>query len=115
MRDLLDLMGDTGQPPKGIGADVLPATEPTSPPNTLKSEHVELDMVLHYDNEVKGTILVSKSGAESEAVWLKDVEFVRTGKSAPATTTAGKPVQGGLPIVAVNVPEWLARDKGLLS
>jgi hypothetical protein len=65
---------------------------------------------------VKGTILVSETGHEAKAVWLpkSQIEFQRTGKSAPAFTTQGKPIQGGLPLLAVNCPEWLAKDRGFI-
>lgn len=107
--NLLDLMGDQGQQPREVAAD-KPAVRPP------KTEHVELDLVLHYDNEVRATVLVSESGDESKAVWLpkSEIAIAETGRRAPAITTQGKPVENGLPVIACNIPEWLAKDRGLI-
>lgn len=102
---LLDLMGDTGQKPKDIASDKPSVTE-----------SCELELVLHYDNDVKGSIQVSVDGDTSKAFWLpkSEIEFREVGRNAPATTTAGNPVPGGLPVVICNLPEWLAKDRGLI-
>lgn len=109
--NLLDLMGDKGQAPREIAADKQP-----SAPAQNKTEHVELDLVLHYDNDVRAAMLVSIDGDESHAVWLpkSEIAFVLAGRNASATTTQGKPVDGGLPVVSINMPEWLAKDRGLI-
>jgi hypothetical protein len=111
---LLDLMGDTGQKPKPIASD--PPDMPTPSTDIGKTEHCELELVLHYDNEVKGDILVSADGDTNKAVWLpkSQVQFTHAGRNAPATTTAGNPVAGGLPVIIANLPEWLAKDRGLI-
>lgn len=108
---LLELMGDTGQAPKPIAADAAPVDAAPA-----KTEHVELDLILHCENEVRKELLVSIDGAEATAVWLRaaHVQFKHTGRRAPATTVHGKPLADGLPVIAVNLPEWLAREKGLL-
>ena len=105
---LLDLMGDTGQKPQAVAAD--------KPDTPVKTEHVELDLVLHYENEVKGEVLVSKDGHESKAVWLakSHIEMTATMCAVPAWSTQGKPLQNGLPLYAVNCPQWLAKEKGLI-
>lgn len=99
-RDLVDMMGG--------GKGSAPQE-----PSEAKTEHVELELVLHYDNEARSEILVSLDGEESKAVWLKkeQIQFQPTGKDVAAKTTKGKPVQ--LPEIIANVPEWLATDKGL--
>lgn len=104
---LLDLMGDTGQKPKEIAADN---------PSPRITESCDLELILHYDNEVKAAIQVSETGDVSKAVWLpkSEIEFRLAGRNAPATTTAGNPVPGGLPVIIANVPEWLAKEKGLI-
>jgi hypothetical protein len=93
--NLLDLMGDQGRMPKSEAApETAPATSPA-----LKTEHVELDLVLHYDNEARGEIFVSVDGNEAKAVWLtkSQIQFTRSGKTVAATTTQGKPLADGLP------------------
>lgn len=114
---LLDLMGDTGQAPKPIAGDAAsePSPEPQAP-DTPKTEHCELELVLHYDNEIKGAIHVSRNGNLSAAVWLQksQIQFTPVGRNAPATTNAGNPVVDGMAVIIVNIPEWLAKEKGLI-
>lgn len=107
--NLLDLMGDTGAAPKPLSSDAAP--DPAR-----KTEHVELELVRHYRNEAKGEILVSVDGHEAKAVWLREAEIqcADTGRTSPATTTHGKRLTVQLPVVAVNLPEWLAKEKGLI-
>lgn len=97
-----------GKPPVPVAADAAPSAAMT--------EHCEIELVLHFDNAVRGELLVSRNGAESDAVWLRaaQVECTATGRRAPATTTHGKAIDGGLPLIAVNLPEPLAREKGLI-
>lgn len=105
---LLDLMGDTGQKPQDVAADKSDAP--------VKTEHIELDLVLHYDNEARGELLVSLDGREAAAVWLKksDIQFKDTQRTAPAWTTQGKALTKELPVISVNIPEQLAKEKGLI-
>jgi hypothetical protein len=107
-RDLLDLMGDTGRAPQLPSDDAAPAER--------KTESCEVEVVLHYDNEARAAILVSEDGDEAKAVWLpkSQIEFTLTGRNTPAKTTQGKPLANGLPVVAVNLPEWLAKERGLI-
>jgi len=95
-------------PPVPLAAD---APEPSS-----MTEHVELELVLLFDNVVRGEMLVSKTGNEADGVWLRSeqVEFTKTGRNAPATTAGGKTIAGGRPVIAINLPEQMAREKGLL-
>jgi hypothetical protein len=105
---LLDLMGDVGQAPKPISVDAAPRQNMT--------EYCELELVRHYTNDARGEVFVSTDGDEAKAVWLRldAIQCVETGRVAPATTTQGKRLANGLPVVAVNLPEWLARQQGLI-
>lgn len=116
----LSLFGvaDLDQKPVPIaGDDPAPSMPlPSSPTDAGKTEHCELELVLHYDNEVREAIQVSIDGDTNKAVWLpkSQVQFTHAGRKAPATTTAGNPVPNGLPVIICNVPEWLAKDRGLI-
>lgn len=106
-RDLVDMMGGGhGRAPEHSDDDPLPG----------KTEHCEFELVLHYDNEARGAILVSETGEEAKAVWLSksEIQFTPTGKTAPAKTTQGKLLAVQRPVVTVSVPEWLAKDRGLI-
>lgn len=77
-------------------------------------DHVELDLVLHYDNSARGAILVSETGEESSAVWLakSQIQVNRSGKKVPAVKRDGQ--REVLPVITVSIPEWLAKSKGLI-
>lgn len=106
---LLDLMGDQGQAPREIAADA-----PSAPQN--KTEHCELELVLFYDNEARGEIFAGLDGNEASSVWLKksDIQITDTGRTVAGVTTQGKPIGTPLSVIAVNIPEQLAREKGLI-
>ena len=59
-----------------------------------------IDLTLQRHHETPKAILVSDDGDKNKAVWLpfSQVEVVEKGQG----------------IVEVTVPEWLARDKGLI-
>lgn len=101
--------------PPPAPAPIEPVVPPAPVAPAAMTEHCELELVLIFDNG-KGELLVSKNGREAEAVWLQcaDVEWAHAGRNAPATTTRGKSIDGGLPVIAVNLSESLAREKGLL-
>jgi len=105
MTDLLALMGDTARMP------VEPKEEPVG-----VTEHREFELVLIFDNEVRGEILVSTNGDEASGFWLRksQIQYVETGRRHAAMTASGKAIPDGLPILAVNLPEWLAKEKGLI-
>jgi hypothetical protein len=101
-RDLVDIMGGG----RGSG--------PRARDRDRDNESHEFELVLHYDNEARGAILVSETGEEAKAVWLpkSEIQYELTGREADAKTTRGKPLK--LPTVKVEVPEWLAKDRGLI-
>lgn len=73
---------------------------------------IDLEMVLHYDTGK--AVQVSDTGEESRAVWLpkSQIEIDSTGKNIPAIKKDGQ--HSVLPIVSIRLPEWLAKDKGLI-
>lgn len=98
-RDLFHL--DEDEPPQTFNGGVSVKT-------------IELDMVLHYDNPVRDAILASETGEESSAVWLarSQIQMNQSGKKVPAIKKDGQHTI--LPVIAVSMPEWLAKDKGLI-
>jgi hypothetical protein len=112
-RSLFDLMPAPSAPPPATPPVEIAADVPIAPAVT---EHCELELLLHYDNEVKGEISVSVSGNVQNAVWLlkAQIQYTPAGRNAPALTTAGNPVPGGMPVILVNLPVWLAKEKGLM-
>ena len=96
-RDLFDIMDD------GRGDD----------DNSVERVTLhDFEMCLHYDTGK--AILVSDTGEESRAVWLpkSKVEINRDGKSVNAVKKDGQRVV--LPVATITVPEWLAKQKGLI-
>lgn len=69
-------------------------------------------MFFHHDTSAAN--LVSEAGEERHAVWLPKSKATvrRTGKSGQGHKANGQSVM--LPMVNVSMPEWLAREKGLL-
>jgi len=72
----------------------------------------DLAMALHYDTGK--ALLVSETGEEANAIWLprSQVECVPTDKTVDAVKKDGQIV--ALPLVTITIPEWLAKDKGLI-
>lgn len=104
MRDLVEKMGG------GRGREPHPLNDDHGGHKTVKLH--DLTMVLHYDTGK--AVLVSDTGEESRAVFLprSQIEVVNDGKTGPAVNKRGETVW--LPIVTVTVPEWLAKEKGLI-
>lgn len=105
-RDLVDIMGGSrGRAPERIGAD-------DSEQVAERVDLCDLDMVLHY--ETADAIRVSDTGEDSRAIWLpkRHVEFHREGKQSDAVRNDGQ--RTVLPVVNVTMPEWLAKDRGLV-
>ncbi len=104
-RDLVDQMGDTGRAPRDLSDEH---------DRVQKSDLHDFMMALHYDNPVKKAIWVSMTGEASKAVWLarSQIEFTDTGKTTPAIRTDGR--RETVKLVEVTIPEWLAKDKGLI-
>lgn len=75
-------------------------------------EPVDLTLAVHA-----GTfraILVSDTGEASRAAWLprSKIEIEHTGKLTQGTRSDGQIVD--LAVIEARVPEWLAKDKGLI-
>lgn len=104
MRDLVDQMGG------GRGREPSPLNDDHGSHKSAKLH--DFEMVLHYDTGK--AVLVSETGEEARAVWLpkSQIEIHREGKSGDAVKKDGQVVV--LPIIAVVVPEWLAKEKGLI-
>ena len=73
---------------------------------------IELEMVLHYDTE--RAVQVSDTGEEARAVWLpkSQIQLNPSGKKVPSVKKDGQ--REILPVVTVLLPEWLAKNKGLI-
>jgi hypothetical protein len=99
-RDLFDLMG-------GDEADV-----PMNGEQPVQHDKIELEMVLHYDTG--NAVQVSDTGEEARAVWLpkSQIQLNPSGKKVPSVKKDGQ--REILPVVSVNIPEWLAKNKGLI-
>lgn len=98
-RDLFDLMGGDE------------ARAPFNGESTLHHDTIELEMVLHYDTGK--AVQVSDTGEEARAVWLpkSQIQLNPSGKKVPAVKKDGQHTI--LPVVTVQIPEWLAKNKGL--
>jgi hypothetical protein len=72
----------------------------------------DLEMVLHYDTGK--AVLVSDTGEESRAVWLpkSKIEMLAGSKQCSAIKKDGQ--RTVLPVITVTLPEWLAKQKGLI-
>lgn len=100
MKDLVDIMcGGRGYMPRDDD-------------RVTKSDLLDFEMVLHHDTGK--AVLVSDTGEERRAVWLprQHIEVYRDGKDSPAVKRDGQ--RSVLPVVTVTVPQWLAKDKGLI-
>lgn len=99
-RDLFDLMG---------GDD---ARAPFNGESTLHYDTIELEMVLHYDTGK--AVQVSDTGEEARAVWLPktQIQMNPSGKKVPSVKKDGQHTI--LPVVTISIPEWLAKNKGLV-
>ena len=73
---------------------------------------IDLEMGLHYDTGK--AVQVSDTGEEARAVWLpkSQIEIDSTGKKVPAVKKDGQ--HSILPVVSIRLPEWLAKEKGLV-
>ena len=78
----------------------------------VSSSTIDLEMVLHYDTGK--AVQVSDTGEEKRAVWLpsSQIQINRNGRDVPAVKNDGQHTI--LPVVMVTLPEWLAKDKGLI-
>lgn len=81
---------------------------------TGASDLVDVTVLLHAESKRgqkgQGAIRVSNDGDDDKAQWLpkSQVEFSTTGKRQRSK-------QGpGVEVVTVTLPEWLAKDKGLI-
>lgn len=101
-RDLFDLMGgDDARKPRSLSDDII-----------TKSDLADYDLAFHYDTGK--AVLVSDTGDEAKAVWLpkSHIEIVKTDKTVKGIRKDGQAMNW--PLVTVTVPEWLAKEKGLI-
>jgi len=106
-RDLVDIMGGKrGRPPERIAADDIVEGE------VERVKLIDLEMVEHH--RTRDAVLVSDKGEEAKAVWLplSQIEIHREGKSSQAVNRNGQ--TSSRPVVTVTVPDWLAKEKGLV-
>lgn len=93
------------QPERGRFGDNERA--PARPRVTGASDLVDLDLILHNDNPSKKAIAVSFRGDTPFAEWKwlarQHVEYLKTGTGV-----------NGSRLLRVTLPEWLAREKGLI-
>lgn len=102
MKDLVDIMGGArGREP-----------EPLSDERVQKSRMCELAVVMHYDTGK--ALFVSATGEEARAVWIprSQVEVYDEGKTSPAIRKDGQ--RTTRPLICLVIPEWLAKEKGLV-
>lgn len=90
------------------------ASTPSRQRVTGASDLIDLTMFLHAESKRgqkdEGTIRISQTGDDTRAQWIpkSQVEFTLTGRRERSR-------QGqGCEIVTVTIPEWLAREKGLV-
>jgi hypothetical protein len=82
------------------------------------SDLVDLALVLHWQTTPadpdRGALLVSVDGREAAAVWVpkKFCEVERSGRFVRGLKKSGEAVQ--LEAVAVTLPQWVAKEKGLI-
>lgn len=102
-RDLVDQMGDTGRAPRDFD-DASDRVE--------KVSLHDLTMALHYDTGK--AVLVSETGEEAKAVWLarSQIEIAPTAQQTDAVKKDGEIIK--VPLVTVTLPEWMAKQKGLI-
>lgn len=102
MRDLVDQMGG------GRGRD----PEPLNDDNSQKVKLHDFAVALHYDTGK--AVFVSETGEEAKAVWLpkSKIEILDGGKKCTGTDKRGREIV--VPHIEVTVPEWLAKEKGLI-
>jgi hypothetical protein len=103
IRDLVDQMGDTGRAPRDI-SDEHDRVE--------KVSLHDFKMALHYDTGK--AIHASETGDEAKAVWLPHsaIEIERHAQFTKGVSKSGQQVS--LPLITVTVPEWMAKQKGLI-
>ena len=105
-RDLVDIMGGgKGRAPARLHED--------DDHNTVQSVHLhDMTVALHYDTGK--AVLVSETGEEARAVWLarSQVEITPTNRNTDTTKRNGQ--HEAKPLIDITLPEWLAREKGLI-
>ena len=76
------------------------------------SQCIELRMALH--GSLARAVIVSETGEESRSVVLplSQVDVGQTGKTTVGRDRRGQTVN--LPLVDVVIPEWLAKERGLI-
>jgi hypothetical protein len=85
---------------------------------TGASDLVDLELVFHTEtfpgDKNKGAACVSDNGDDRRGKWIpkKFAEIERSGRFVPGTNQRGQGVQ--LEAVKLTIPQWLAREKGLL-
>jgi len=99
---------------RGRFGDDESAPSRSTPRVTGSSDLVDITACLHAESKPGmkevGAIRVSNDGDDTKAQWLpkSQVEFSLTGRRQRSK-------QGlGVEIVTVTLPEWLAKDKGLI-
>lgn len=110
-RDTFDMFRE---PERGRFGDNEAASERNRSRVTGASDLIDLTMCLHAESKrgmkEQGAIRVSSDGDDAKALWLpkSQCEFVLTGRRQRSR-------QGpGVEIVTVTLPEWLAKEKGLI-
>lgn len=110
-RDTVDMFRE---PERGRFGDNEAAPERSRARVTGASDLVDLTMCLHAESKrgqkEQGAIRVSSDGDDTKAQWLpkSQVEFYLTGRRQRSR-------QGpGVEIITVTLPEWLAKEKGLV-
>lgn len=104
MRDLVDEMGG----PRG--REPSPLNDDHGGHKSVKLH--DFAMALHYDTGK--AVLVSETGEEAKAVWLpkSKIEILDGGKKCTGVDKRGREIV--VPHIEVTVPEWLAKEKGLI-
>jgi hypothetical protein len=110
-RDTFDMFDDQE---RGRFGDNEVSLQSARPRVTGTSDLIDLTLCLHAESKggqkEQGAIRVSSDGDDAKAQWLpkSQVEFSLTGKRQRSK-------QGpGVEIVTVTLPEWMAKEKGLI-
>ena len=102
-RDLVDMMGGArGRPPMREDA-----------PDTDRDAPCTFDLVVLYDGQ-PDAIKFSDTGEDKDHVWLprKFCDVRSDGRTSTGTSRDGS-IQT-YPVVSVTIPQWLAKEKGLI-
>jgi hypothetical protein len=84
----------------------------------IRSNLIDVVVALHAETQPlsseRGAVLVSATGEEAIAIWIPKAscQFEHTGKTVGGKLKSGRPQQ--FSVVTLTLPQWVARNKGLI-